>query len=102
MRAVITFLALVSPLAPSAVSADPAGRLMAESCTLCHGAGGHGPGAIPSLAGKHSDEMMKVLLAFRDGSRPATVMDRLARGYSLAQLQAITDELAARGGGGGR
>lgn len=100
MRLRCVIMGLTVLLISAAAEADPIARLMAESCTVCHGLDGHGHTLIPSLAGKHPDEMMRALLGFRDGSRPATVMDRLVRGYDTAQLQAIVDELAASGGAG--
>jgi cytochrome c553 len=36
------------------------------------------------------------MAAFRDGSRPATVMTRIAKGFSDDELHAITAWLAAQ------
>ena len=98
MRLACLVMGMLAVAASAGARADQSARLMADSCTVCHGQDAHGPGSIPSLAGKHPDELMKTLKGFRDGSRPATVMDRLVRGYSTAQLQAIIDDLTARTG----
>ncbi|GGF73807.1 hypothetical protein GCM10007301_37010 [Azorhizobium oxalatiphilum] len=76
-----------------AVAASPAppGAL---SCGGCHPA--NPAGAIPSLAGRSAGEIVSQMQAFRDGGRQATVMDRIAKGFSDDETRAIADWLAAR------
>jgi cytochrome c553 len=59
----------------------------AIGCAGCHGA--MVPGGIPGIAGRPAAELQAALIGFRDGSRPATLMDRLAKGFSPDELQAI-------------
>ena len=68
-------------------------RTLAANCAQCHGTDGHAaPGsALPSIAGMPRDYLVTQLKAFKAGTRAATVMQQLARGYSDAQL----DQLAA-------
>ena len=40
--------------------------------------------------------MLQQLRAFRDGSRPATVMHQIAKGFSDAQLQQVAGYFAAQ------
>ncbi len=61
----------------------------AAGCSGCHGAAL--PGGIPAIAGRPAAELSAALLGFRDGSRPATLMDRLAKGFSPGELQDIAD-----------
>ncbi|MGG5887748.1 c-type cytochrome [Falsiroseomonas sp. HC035] len=58
----------------------------ASSCLGCHGREG---AAIPSLRGRDAAEVAAMMRAFREGTRPATLMDRLAKGFSEAETQAI-------------
>jgi cytochrome c553 len=44
---------------------------------------------VPPLAGKNAAEIVAQMQAFRAGQRPATVMDRIAKGFSDAEVQAI-------------
>ena len=73
------------------------GRLLALSCLNCHGPGGKSPGDIPSIAGKSEDFLKLALTEFRDGKRSgasATVMGRLAKGYSDAEIEAVAKYIA--------
>jgi len=71
------------------------GRLLAMSCLNCHGPGGRSPGEIPSIAGKAEDYIKNALLDFRGDKRAGTtVMGRLAKGYSDADIDALSKYIA--------
>jgi cytochrome c553 len=44
---------------------------------------------VPALAKLPAQQIMTALQAFRAGTRPATVMDRIAKGYSDEEIDAI-------------
>jgi cytochrome c553 len=44
---------------------------------------------VPKLAGRDPQEIAGLMRAFRSGERPATVMDRIAKGYSDAEIAAL-------------
>ena len=68
---------------------SPAERL-AGACQGCHGQGGAGDQAMPLLQGVRSAaEIEASLRDFRAGSRPATVMGRIARGYTEDEIAAL-------------
>lgn len=70
--------------------------LMASSCANCHGTDGRLAGRIPALAGKSADELETKLLAFKhDEEVAATIMDRIAKGFSDAELAALASHFAA-------
>ena len=73
-------------------------RSLAATCANCHGPNGQtAPGsAVPGLAGMPRDYMLRQLAAFRDGSRPATVMHQIAKGYTQPQLDQIAGWFAAQ------
>lgn len=79
--ALVSFLALAAGSA-GAAEAPPG----ASSCLGCHGREG---AAIPSLRGRDAAEVVAMMRAFREGARPATLMDRLAKGFSDSETQAI-------------
>ncbi|MES2714110.1 MAG: c-type cytochrome [Pseudomonadota bacterium] len=60
----------------------------ASTCLGCHSPDRTGA-AIPSLRGRDAAEVAETMRAFREGRRPATLMDRLAKGFSEAETQAI-------------
>ena len=59
----------------------------AAACSGCHSA--RIATAIPSLRGRSPDEIAAAMQAFRDGTREATVMDRIAKGFTDEESRAI-------------
>lgn len=76
--------------AGSAMAQDIDTSLLAGTCANCHGTDGRSPGSIPSIAGKAFTVLNAQLAAFKAGeARDATVMTRLALGYSDEELEAL-------------
>lgn len=69
-------------------------EILAGTCAGCHGAELQGAGAVPRLRGHGSDYLRFTLQSFKSGERAATVMDRLARGYSEAEIEALAQHLS--------
>jgi len=75
------------------------GRTIASACFGCHGAGGFGGAAIPPvILGVPPEYIETSLKAFRDGSRPSTIMQRIAKGYSDEDIAAVAKYFSAQGG----
>jgi sulfide dehydrogenase cytochrome subunit len=89
-------LAFGLALAPAAVKAAEPMAVMADACAGCHGTDGHSIGGMPAFSGKSVDELKKFLREYKSGAREATVMDRIAKGYSDADLDAIAAYYASR------
>lgn len=72
-------------------------RALAATCANCHGTEGRtiDGSAVPSLAGMPRDYMLKQMAAFRDGSRPATVMHQLAKGLTQPQIESLASYFSA-------
>jgi len=92
------FAAFALFFASTLCAADPANlmtesriRFMAANCAYCHGPGGKSRGAIPSLAGMDRKYFVDRMKAFRDGTRPNTVMGSHASGYTDAEIIALGD-----------
>ncbi|MGL4285702.1 MAG: c-type cytochrome [Phreatobacter sp.] len=66
--------------------------LGALACGGCHPASTGG--LVPPLAGMPADAITAAMLAFRAGARPATVMDRIAKGFSEDEIKALADWFA--------
>jgi cytochrome subunit of sulfide dehydrogenase len=82
------FALLALGLAPASADAQQASPAGAESCTGCHAPAARGT-TIPALDGRPATELATMLQEFRAGRRHATVMDRIAKGFSSAELEAI-------------
>jgi len=76
-----------TPEAPPVVPSD-ADRLLAASCSGCHGSAA-GQGGLPRLDGLTAAELAEALRAFRAGRREATLMNRLAAGYSDDEIDRL-------------
>lgn len=84
-------------LLSAAVSADgPSAAMLAGACAACHGPAGSSVGVTPSIAGAKSEYFVETMKAFQSGARKATVMDRIAKGYTEAELKAMGDYFAAQ------
>ena len=60
---------------------------VSANCANCHGPQGRPAGAVPSLAGLPSRYIVEQMQAFKAGTRPATIMHQLAKGYTDAQIE---------------
>ncbi len=87
-------LAAAPPAVAQTALAPTSGRTLAATCTGCHGTGGHSEGEIPSIAGKTETQLLQALQEFKTDRRPATVMNRHAKGFSDDELVAIAKEIA--------
>lgn len=97
MRTTLATLALVAATSPALAQQDPnLGRNLAATCANCHGTGGASAGGNESLAGKRKEDLLKALMDFKSGAKPATVMHQLAKGYTESQLEAIATWFAAQ------
>ena len=72
-------------------------RALAATCANCHGTEGRAVdgASIPGLAGMPAVYMTEQMKTFKAGTRPATVMHQLAKGYSDAQIDRIAAYFAA-------
>lgn len=79
----------------SAQAAPPSAAMMANACAGCHGTHGASAGpSMPSLAGQSKEFFVAAMKKFKSGERPSTVMGRLAKGYSDADIEAMADLFA--------
>jgi cytochrome subunit of sulfide dehydrogenase len=75
-------------------------RSLAATCGACHGTEGRAVegAAMVALAGYPRASLIAQMQAFRDGSRNATVMNQIARGYTEQQIEALATYFAAQPG----
>ena len=71
-------------------------RAWAASCAACHGTDGQAQQGAVKLAGRNGEELYKMLLAFKAGERPATVMQQHAKGYTDEELKQLAAWFAAQ------
>ncbi|HUL13184.1 MAG TPA: hypothetical protein VLU73_13570 [Methylococcaceae bacterium] len=69
----------------------PAAATLAHACAGCHGTYGHSQGATPSINGKPEAQFIRLLREFKSGQRPASVMNRIARGYTDEDFKSLAE-----------
>jgi len=90
-------LLLAAGMSTPAISANLTesgiGETIGVTCYGCHGYNGVSQGAVPSLKG-HKD-VAQALKDFKSGKRSGTIMDRIAKGYSDSDIEAVGNYFAA-------
>jgi cytochrome subunit of sulfide dehydrogenase len=73
-------------------------KSLAATCANCHGTNGVAVNGSPvvSLAGMPAAYIVEQMKAYKAGTRTATVMHQLAKGYSDAQIEQIAAYFAAQ------
>jgi sulfide dehydrogenase cytochrome subunit len=89
----ITILALSS--AP-ALAAGPSATLLAGTCATCHGIDGRNAGSVPTIATMDAASLREALQAFKKDERKGTIMNRIAKGYSDKEIEAVARYLGSR------
>ncbi|MGU3360270.1 c-type cytochrome [Methylobacterium sp. M6A4_1b] len=89
--AVVAAWLLAGPVGlASAAERPPPG---ATSCAGCHGEGA----AMGAIDGRPEADIAAALADYRSGARPASVMSRIAKGFSDEESRAIAAYLARQG-----
>lgn len=73
-------------------------KSLAATCANCHGTNGKtvDGSSVPALAGMPAGYVVEQMKAFKAGTRTATVMHQIAKGYNDAQIEAIAGYFAAQ------
>ncbi len=74
------------------LAATPSASMLANTCVGCHGPNGSSLGpASPTIAGMSKDNFIEIMTAYQSGERPATVMTRIAKGYTNEEIELMAD-----------
>ena len=80
-------IAAISVAAAAVAWAEP--PVGAASCTGCHPSSARVTSPVLRLNGLDQNAIVKAMQDFRAGRRVATVMDRIAKGFTDEEIQAI-------------
>jgi cytochrome subunit of sulfide dehydrogenase len=76
---------------------DAVARSLAATCANCHGTDGKSATRdVVPLAGVPKEHIVTQMKAFKDGTRQATVMHQLAKGYTDQQIDQVAAYFAAQ------
>jgi len=92
-RAALSVALMLLPLGAAAAADAPPG---ASSCSGCHPLSRTVETPAGRLIGHSAAEIVMAMQAFRSGERPSTIMDRIAKGFSDAEIKAIADWYGAQ------
>lgn len=70
------------------------GSIIGSTCMGCHGFEGKGSGNIPRLAGLPKEVIAGKMLDYKSDGQEGTVMNRIAKGYSDEEIQAVSEFFA--------
>jgi cytochrome c553 len=68
----------------------------ASACSGCHPAASGVDTPVKRLTGQDAAQIVAAVQEFRSGTRPATVMDRIAKGFTDDEIRAIAAWYAAQ------
>ena len=73
-------------------------RSLAATCANCHGTLGKSvkDPDVPGLAGRPSAYIVEQMQAFKTGTREATIMHQIAKGYTDEQIKQMADYFASQ------
>ncbi|MEO8058962.1 MAG: c-type cytochrome [Burkholderiales bacterium] len=100
------FALLLAAFGVQAQGSDPQqalrSRSLAATCAQCHGTDGRAlpQAVVPGLAGLPAADLVMQMKAFKNGTRPATVMQQIAKGYSDAQIEQLAAYFSAQAAAG--
>lgn len=71
---------------------------LAATCANCHGTQGKSlkDPSVPGLAGRPSAYIIEQMQAFKTGTREATIMHQIAKGYTDEQVKQMADYFASQ------
>ena len=73
-------------------------KSLAATCANCHGTNGKAVegSQVVSIAGQDRAYIVAQMKAFKAGTRPATIMHQLSKGYSDAQIETLATYFAVQ------
>lgn len=96
-KALVALIGSVFMVGTTQVLAGPSASAMANTCAGCHGTNGQSVGpASPNLAGMSEAYFIESMVGFKalpkgkshaEDARPATIMNRIAKGYTDEQIE---------------
>ena len=93
MASVIALLAGSATAQQRSVAISDA-ELAAQTCNVCHGNASYVSPTLPPIRGQDATTLYATLIELKTDRRPATIMNRIAKGYSDEQLRAIAEYLS--------
>ncbi len=88
-------LAAALPVKAEEIISQRAIANLTNNCYACHGPAGKSPGTIPSISKLSAKRIISDMVDFKSGDQKSTVMGRMAKAYSLTEIEAMAHFIAA-------
>ena len=89
-RSIRTLLLAAAASLPAIAAAGPSGQALAFTCAGCHGTDGSSVGpSSPSIAAMDPYVFIDAMQGYKADARNSTIMNRIAKGYSDEQIEAM-------------
>ncbi|MCW8962175.1 MAG: c-type cytochrome [Gammaproteobacteria bacterium] len=82
--------------AASSAGGGASGAMLGNTCAGCHGTDGVSAGPAPTIAGMSAPYFTETMQAFRSAEIKSTIMTRIAKGYTDADLDAMAAHFAKK------
>jgi len=84
-------------LSGAAFAVTPSATMLGNTCAGCHGTNGSSNGpATPSLAGISTEYFIDAMAEYKEGTRPSTIMTRIAKGYTEEEVKLMASFFAEK------
>jgi sulfide dehydrogenase cytochrome subunit len=94
---VAAVLATCAAFVDSPARADMAsGAVLANTCFSCHGTDGKSVGDMPAIAGKSKKFIISKMSAYKSDALGGTVMNRIAKGFTAAEIESMAEFFSAK------
>jgi len=89
LKHILLILGSMPLVVTSVQAADIAtATMLSNTCAGCHGTNGSSVGpASPTIAGISPEYFVETMQAYKKGTRPATIMTRIAKGYTDEEIR---------------
>ena len=89
MKALSAMAVAALVFVPSVVTAASDPPPGAAACSGCHATNMAAETPVPKIHGRAAADTIAAMTAFRDGSKPSTVMGRIAKGFTDNEIKPI-------------
>lgn len=90
MKKIAAILVFFSTLTFAVEYDELQGKMLSLSCASCHGTDGKSVSITPTIAGMGKTTMFQTLLAYKNGQKKGTMMQKHVKGFSDAELEQIS------------
>jgi sulfide dehydrogenase cytochrome subunit len=95
LAAVAVAALLPATVFAQAAPAGPSAATIARTCYICHGVDAKGTGPVVRLNDKAAEYLSNALLDFKADRKKGTIMNRIAKGYTEADIKAVAQYIAS-------